>query len=237
MKSFLVFDIETIKDNDMIQKVASDKIKERIEEGGFPPAQFHRVVAVSVMSIYEDEKIKFSSWCYPDEKKVLELFWKGFLNFNKINQNSHPSFISFNGKNFDIPVLILRSLQFPDMLEKLNEVFNFLTDDSDQWEKERPNYFNRYTKYHIDLIELFGTFRTLSLKTVCYLCGIPVKEEAEGNQVEQLFEDGQFEKIAKYCAEDVKATALLYAYLNKYIFKKEFVKYEDILDLEANIKI
>ncbi len=235
MKSFLIFDIETILDNEMVQETASDKVKENIKEGKFPPVQFHKVVSISVMSIYENKDIKFASWCFDDEKKVLEKFWKGFLAFNQRNQNSHPAFISFNGKNFDIPVLILRSLQFPDMLEGLGEVFSFLTDDSDQWEREKPNYFNRYTKYHIDLIELFGTFRTLSLKTVCYLCGIPVKEEAEGNKVEQLFHDGNYEKIAKYCAEDVKATALLYAYLNKYIFKKEFVSYEDILDKEAKI--
>ncbi len=232
MGSFLVFDIETIKDIPMIEKIANEEQKKKIlEDGEFPPLHFHRVISISVL-ISNGNNSLFKSWCYDNEEMVLNFFWKAFSKLNS------PTFVSFNGKSFDLPVLILRSLQFPSMLEQeeVDKAFKILTDKSDKWEDNKPNYFNRYTKYHIDLVELFGIYRRYSLKAICYLCGIPVKTEGEGNKVEEQFLNGEFEKIARYCAEDVKATALLYAYLNKHIFKNnDFLDFKEIQKLEPKI--
>ena len=232
MGSFLVFDIETIKDIPMIEAIADEELKKKlIEDGEFPAPHFHRVVSISVLT-YDGKESLFKSWCYSDEEKVLNFFWRAF---SKLHQ---PKLVTFNGKGFDLPVLILRSLQFPSMLEtkEVDRTFRILTDASDKWENNQPNYLNRYTKYHIDLIELFGLYRRFSLKAICYLCNIPVKTEGEGNKVEQMFYDGKFEDIARYCAEDVKATALLFSYLNKHIFKNnDFLDFEEIQKLEPEI--
>ncbi len=232
MGSFLVFDIETIKDIPMIEEIADEELKKKlIEDGEFPAPHFHRVVSISVLT-YDGNDTLFKSWCYPDEEKVLNFFWRAF---SRLYQ---PKLVTFNGKGFDLPVLILRSLQFPSMLEtkEVDKTFRILTDSSDKWENNQPNYLNRYTKYHIDLIELFGLYRKFSLKAICYLCNIPVKTEGEGNKVEQMFYDGKFEDIARYCAEDVKATALLFSYLNKHIFKNnDFLDFEKIQKLEPEI--
>ncbi len=232
MGSFLVFDIETVKDIPMIEEVAKEEQKKKIlEDGEFPPLHFHKVVAISVLT-YDGRETFFKSWCYKDEEKVLNVFWRAFLRLG------HPKLVTFNGKSFDLPVLILRSLQFPSMLEKeeVEKAFKILTDKSDKWEDNQPNYLNRYTKYHIDLVELFGIYRKYSLKAICYLCNIPVKTEGEGNKVEEMFVNGKLKEIAKYCAEDVKATALLFSYLNKHIFKTDdFLDFEEIQKLEAEI--
>jgi hypothetical protein len=232
MGSFLVFDIETIKDLPMIEEIANEEQKKKmLDDGEFPPLHFHRVVSISVL-ISNGNSSLFKSWCYEDEEMVLHFFWKAFSKLN------NPTFVSFNGKSFDLPVLILRSLQFPSMLEKdeVDKAFRILTDNSDKWENSKPNYFNRYTQYHIDLMELFGVYRKYSLKAICYLCGIPVKTEGEGSKVENMFYDGKLEEIARYCAEDVKATALLFSYLNKHIFKNDdFLEFEEIQKLEPEI--
>lgn len=232
MGSFLVFDIETVKDVPMIEELANDEQKKKLlEDGEFPPLHFHKVVSVSVLA-YNGKNTVFRGWCYENEKDVIKFFWKAF---SKLKQ---PKLITFNGKGFDLPVLILRSLQFPEMLEyeEVGNAFKILTDSSDKWEDKKPNYFHKYTKYHIDLIELFGIYRKFSLKALCYLCNIPVKTEGEGNKVEQMFYDGKFEEIARYCAEDVKATALLLSYLNKYIFKNnDFLDFEFLQNLQPEI--
>ncbi len=232
MGSFLVFDIETIKDIPMIKEIADEELQKKLfDDGEFPPLHFHKVVAISVLT-YDGKNTLFKSWCYPDEERVLNFFWKAF------SRLEHPKLVSFNGKSFDLPVLILRSLQFPSMLEQkeVDSTFKILTDSSDKWENNQPNYLNRYTRYHIDLMELFGIYRKYSLKAICYLCNIPVKTEGEGNKVEEMFLNGDFEGIARYCAEDVKATALLFSYLNKHIFKNnQFLDFEEIQNLDPQI--
>ena len=108
------------------------------------------------------------------------------------------------------------------------EHFNFIDDlrqELDKWEKEKANYTNRYSKYNIDLIEMLGCRRKHNLNAMCSLCGIPVKNEGKGNEVLTYYQNGDFEKIAKYCAEDVKATYLLY--LNYLLLK------EDLREMEA----
>ncbi|MBW2551128.1 MAG: ribonuclease H-like domain-containing protein [Deltaproteobacteria bacterium] len=106
-RSFLVLDIETVPDPDLVWDAAI---------GGFPPAPFHQVVALGVLWLdgtYEIQKLGAFGGeedAPPDESKVLEEF-ADFIG------KRHPTMVTFNGRRFDLPVLANRMLkhgvQFP----------------------------------------------------------------------------------------------------------------------------
>lgn len=197
---YFVFDIETIRDNALLSVSGSDRDKEKAEAGEFLNPIFHKPICFSFMTFTEDKLKSFKSYV-GKEKEIATLFWQ------IVNEVVHtkPTFVTFNGKRFDFPVMLMRGIKFlgADFQGAIREYLN----DSDKWENHQPNYTNRFTKYHIDLIEVFGT--KASLHSFCSLYGIPVKTEAHGSDVEKLYAEGQYERIARYCAEDVLATSKL----------------------------
>ncbi|SNR73719.1 ribonuclease H-like domain-containing protein [Desulfurobacterium atlanticum] len=202
---YFLFDIETIKDYDLLEKAGSEKDKEKADNGEFVNAVFHIPIAFSFMAFSERKLLGFKSYV-GEERYIVKIFWE------KVNKaftckEPGPVFVTFNGKNFDFPVMLLRGMKIKDD-EIVKKALKYYLEDSDKWEKERPNYNSRYTRYHIDLMEVFNV-RT-SLKVLCSLFGIPVKTEAHGSEVEELYRNKKFKKIAQYCAEDVLATARLF---------------------------
>ncbi|WP_022846825.1 ribonuclease H-like domain-containing protein [Desulfurobacterium sp. TC5-1] len=197
---YFVFDIETVKDCRLLELAGSDRDKERAENGEFVNPVFHIPICFSFMAFNQKKLFAFESHAGREEK-IVRTFW------NKVGKviNRNPIFVSFNGKNFDLPVMVVRGIKLAD--EEVKKVIRYYMEDSDKWEKERPNYTRKYTRYHIDLMEAFGI--KTSLKALCTLFEIPVKTEAHGSEVEELYKDGELKKIATYCAEDVLATARL----------------------------
>ncbi len=246
-KNFLVFDIETVKDVQMFEEIADEKERERDKNGEFLSIPFHKVVAVSYLLVKDGKIERFFSVSSDDEALVLNEFWEGFRNGHTLNRNENnklgieyfPVLISVNGKDFDMPVLKVRSLMHINSLsEKSRFYISLYMNKFDKWEKDYPQYTSRYTNFHIDIpIDIFG--RKMSLKNLSYMCSIPVKEEGDGSKVEDYYKNGDYKKIAKYCAEDVKATAMLFSYINHHIFQDlyPFSSFEDIAFIDPELLV
>lgn len=132
-----------------------------------------------------------------DEKALLELFWSMLKDYNQI--------VTFNGRGFDAPFLMLRSA-----INKIKPTKNLMP--------------NRYSSdMHIDLLDrltFFGSMRKrFNLHLWCKAFGIdsPKEGEVTGYQVKDLFNQGKYIEIARYCLLDIKATKALYLYWEKYL--------------------
>lgn len=131
------------------------------------------------------------------EKQLLELFWARIAKYDQ--------FITFNGRSFDCPFIMLRSA-----INRLKASKNLMPD--------------RYRSVaHIDLMEkltFLGAFRRkFSLHVWCNAFGIKSPKDGgiAGNAVKSLFEQKKYLDIARYCLGDVAATRELYRYWEQYI--------------------
>lgn len=134
------------------------------------------------------------------EQEILERFWKVM--------SSYGQFITFNGRTFDCPFLLIRSA--------VNRV-----------KPTRDLMPNRYYSTHIDLCDqltFYGAVkRRFSLDMWCRTFGIrSSKEEGiSGADVKDLFRDGRHMDIARYCARDVCATRELFHVWEQFIKKPD----------------
>ncbi len=148
-----------------------------------------KVVCIGVMDVENQSLVSFSNR-EGDEASVLHLLWKEIKTSQRI--------VTFNGRSFDIPYLLLRSaiLKVPISRHDLMG--------------------QRFSAYpHCDLLEqlsFYGATRRMSLDMYCLAFGIesPKEEGISGADVGRLYVAGEHQKIAEYCARDVKATAELY---------------------------
>jgi DNA polymerase elongation subunit (family B) len=131
-----------------------------------------------------------------DEKAILERFWRTLAFYDQ--------FITFNGRAFDGPFLMVRSA-----VHKVRPTRNLVP--------------YRYGDDHIDLWDRLGFYgavrRTMSLHMWCQALGIPSSKAngITGYDVPVLYRDGRQDDIARYCMDDVRATAELFRVWNSYI--------------------
>nr|WP_274600288.1 hypothetical protein [Persephonella atlantica] len=229
----------------MLFAVGDEEEIEKFNNEEFLKVPFHRIVAVSIMTIKNREIIQFFSVSSKDETALLNTFWEGFKKAhtfvstkeNKRAIHSFPVLISINGKDFDIPVINARSLKHINNITDRKFISIFL-DSFDRYENDYPNYTYRYSSYHIDIpVDFFG--KKMSLKNLCYLSQIPVKTEGDGKEVKEYFQKEDLERISRYCLEDVKATAKLFAYINDFFLFKayNFPSIEEIDSIQGEIKV
>jgi DNA polymerase elongation subunit (family B) len=154
--------------------------------------------------IDNDVKMQLST-----EKKVLEDFWK-LLNYYRM-----PTLISFNGRNFDIPFVMLRSAS-----HKIRPNFNLMAGT-------KFNYPN-----HIDLIDeltffsptQWGATKKFNFDFYAHSFGIvsPKAQGIDGSKVPTFFAEGKIREISEYCMRDVVATWELFLFWNEYLNFKQF---------------
>lgn len=202
-----VFDCESIPDSHLIRRVfgfegSDEEVSQKAlaaqkDENGseFLPLPFHKII--SICAVICDEFggfIKVNKIEGASEREMISNFF-AFIN------KSEPKLVSFNGKNFDMPVLVLRALKYNI---KANA---YLDTISDKWN----NYKSRYNEQkHCDLFESLGAWRGVRLDTICAMAGLPGKYDIHGGQVMELFYKGEFEKIHEYCESDVLNTYMLF---------------------------
>jgi hypothetical protein len=128
------------------------------------------------------------------EKEMLEDFWTG--------AKAYDTFVTFNGRGFDVPFLALRSAILG--VRPTRDLMD-----------GRYLYQQKGAK-HIDLadqLSFYGAvFRKASLHLYCRAFGIesPKAAGVTGDDVSALFRDGKCEEIARYNVRDIVATAELY---------------------------
>ncbi len=141
----------------------------------------------------EEKKISYHGM---SEKAMLVQFWNFAAKAKKI--------ITFNGRQFDIPFLMLRSA-----INKVKPTRNFIKSRYD-------------TSVHVDLLDQFtfyGLTRKFNLDFYCRAFGIksPKANGITGMDIKTLYDAGKTDEIAVYCGEDILATAKLYDIWKNYL--------------------
>ena len=128
------------------------------------------------------------------EPVLLGEFWKHVARFKR--------FVTFNGRSFDGPFLMLRSAALG--LRVTRNLVGY-----------------RYAlKPHTDLLEaitFFGASRKWNLDFACKAFGVesPKEQGMDGFSVGPYYRSGRLREIALYCRRDVEATARLFRKLEK----------------------
>jgi len=235
--NYIILDIETTINKKAIEKSVAKqlgfetadeflKFKNATMENGktyFPKPVFHKIHTIGMLYVSQSTSLKYIDFSYEDELVTLSEFWK------IIGKCQLPTIVGFNSKSFDIPVISMRTGKNMIELKDVYPEIKRFHDCSDQWEKYGPNYFNRNSKYHIDLIDDHGWPKP-SLSEICSLYDIPVKNYGHGSEVEAM----NREDVRRYCKEDVIATTKLWLY-HMLKFDQEF-DINDFMTLNDRIK-
>lgn len=139
---------------------------------------------------------------FNSEKELLEKFWQMVP--------AYEEFITFNGKAFDCPMLMIRSA-----VNNLRPSKNLMVN---RYLSSQP-----YNLKHVDLADELGYYGAkndyLGLHFWAQGFGIesPKLGDVAADDVGQAFKDGKYFEIADYCMADVYATAELYKKWDKYL--------------------
>ncbi len=218
-----IFDCESIPDTELIRKtlafegndleVSLKALEWQKEQSGseFLPLPYHKIVSIcAVISDSFGKFIKVNKIDGESEKEMIS-------NFFAFIEKFEPKLVSFNGKNYDMPLLVLRALKYNI------KACNYLDTQSDKWN----NYKTRFSELkHCDLFESFGSTKGLKLDTICAMADLPGKYEVHGDEVMKLYYENSLEKIHEYCESDVLNTYMLFL---KYEFIKGNVSEEDYM--------
>ena len=141
----------------------------------------------------DDESVHFKSG---NEKDILEQFW--------LDIGHYDQFITFNGRAFDCPFLMMRSAIL--QVQPTRNLMPYRYDAS----------------VHCDLLEQFtfyGALRKFNLDFYCKSFGIesPKMQGVTGLDMKQLTEEKRFREIAEYNLRDLKATAELFRRWEKFL--------------------
>lgn len=221
-QNLFVFDIETIPDIKTAKnllKIESDEINEirgkltqyhldiTDQKNSFLRQVFHQIIAISFIEaeIIRDNKgqeyynlidIRSGGDLSSSESDLT----KGFFSYLK---KKFSRLVSFNGKNFDLPVL-----KYSAMKHEIEA--GWLYKSGDKWN----NYNQKFSlDWHCDLADAFSDFGAsarLKMNELCCAFNLPGKIGVDGSQVMEMFDAGRLQEIRNYCETDVINTYLLY---------------------------
>jgi predicted PolB exonuclease-like 3'-5' exonuclease len=232
----LVIDIETVgipwEELDpyvreyLIKGLSDGDAEEARRAGGLSPFR-GKIVAIGVINIddgrscamYEvpgqtdlrSDKVGMRTYISGSEKQILEKFWTFFDN--------DARFISFNGRQFDGPFLMIRSA-IHGVVPKRDLVGYRYGFHPNCDLREALNFFgttnSRQFKFNLDLAcKVFGVETSKS-------------EGVDGRSVEMWYRAGRHREIAEYCLGDVRATAELYEKVSMLLmFNRDFKDAEE----------
>lgn len=198
----LVFDLETIPDIHMYQKItghSSDMFEIDMAKETFPKICYHRIICggLSLIRLSDGEA---GSDCITDEKKFLTMF------IELINDFKNPTLVSFNGYSFDLPLIQYKLMQHRLPAIQLMDKGQVVKD------KRFNSYRNRYHDLHIDLCDQMAnhTSTKMSLHEMSCMMGLPGKKGIGGDQVFSEWKKGNLQSIQDYCMIDILNTSLLF---------------------------
>jgi 3'-5' exonuclease len=213
---FLVFDVESVADGDLVAKVhypgqsltgdeAIAKYRaELIEASGsdFIPYTFQVPVSVVVAKI--DAGYALMDLVALDDPQfrphvITDHFWRGWEGYRR------PTLVTFNGRTFDLPLLELAAFRYGISLRGW---FNI---EDKNWEQHRSRY---NLQAHLDLHDVLTNFGATrfhgGLNLVANVLGKPGKMDVQGYMVQDLFHQGKLAEINDYCRCDVLDTYFVF---------------------------
>jgi len=208
---FAIFDVETRIDKALVKAVLhrDDEIGEeeayertrahllaRSRSGSdFFPLAFHVPVSVVIGEVNDERVLTGVQVLGADgysEAGIVREFWERIERFR-------GTLVTFNGRNFDLPVMELAALRHGCVM---------------------PRYFKGGFRYrysdeaHYDLYEFVTNFGAYSVRggfhLLAQLVGLPGKGEVDGAGVQALWEGGRLADIHAYCRRDVIQTYFLF---------------------------
>jgi uncharacterized protein YprB with RNaseH-like and TPR domain len=136
------------------------------------------------------------------EEAMLKAFWQGATKYDE--------FVSFNGRSFDVPFLVLRSAKY-----KIKPTVNLMTY---RYSRERD-----FGIKHVDLLDQLtyqgAVRRKGNLHLFCRLFNIksPKVGGITGDDVDFLFREKKYKELAEYNSWDLIATWELYKIWREYV--------------------
>jgi predicted PolB exonuclease-like 3'-5' exonuclease len=198
--ALLALDVETVVDPDLLP---DDWNPER-----FAKPAWHRIVAISFVELdivrdgsgrgetYRMRACRSGGEPGWDEGRLLRAFWKFFA-------AGHYRLVTWNGRSFDVPTMLLRSMRHgiatPAWFRR-----------GSRW----AGYGHRYaTDWHTDLMEVLadhGASPRLGLGEAAALVGAPGKLGEHGAKVAEMMDAGQLGRIRDYCETDCLNLVIVY---------------------------
>ena len=212
----MVFDIETVgKKFEELDEVEQDYLLNNLEKatedkeeakkktglysifgkvcaiGAFNPGTKKGMVLLLGEKDLVPEKENYTYKIFETEKDLLTEFWK--------IATEYELFVTYNGDNFDFPYLMIRS-----GINRVKMPFEVKKWGSDKF---------------IDLQLKIKQSHAFKLEMLCKAFGIENPKEAgvHGNDVNELFDNKDFQKIADYVARDAYSTSQLYMIWKEYM--------------------
>ena len=214
MTPILAFDIETVPDvagirrlHDLPADLPDPEVaeiafqKRRVQTGSdFLPPYLHRVVVISCV-LRNDDGVRVFSIGEPEtgEGAAIQRFFEGIDKYV-------PQIVSWNGRGFDLPVLVNRGLQHGVAAAC------FWDTGRDNQDFRYSNYINRFHERHVDLMDVLSLYggRGSPLDDAARLSGFPGKVGVGGGAVWESYRRGELAAIRNYCEADTLNTYLIY---------------------------
>jgi DNA polymerase elongation subunit (family B) len=130
------------------------------------------------------------------EKEILQKFWDMLKTYGQV--------ITFNGRGFDAPYLLMRSA-----VNRVSPTKNLMG-------------YRYDAKEHCDLLDqltFYGAVRKYNLDFYAKAFGIKSSKEegVDGSMVGEMYKTGKYLEIARYCARDLWTTKELFEIWDKYL--------------------
>jgi 3'-5' exonuclease len=228
-RRFLVLDIETIIDWELVRTVfgmpksaTTEELKQQLfskYSSGFPPPPFHMPICIALIDVdYDTSRVNNATVLESeDEKTLLQQFWR----VTKLRKGNpiQTTFVSFNGRSFDLPCLFLRSLKHRVPIVP--------------WDRNRYSFEANHDV--CDDLSDFGASGRVSLDLVSKLLGLKGKTDTKGDMVEQLYSNGERQRLFDYCMEDALNTYLIWLTIRYVRGQLKEDKYTDAFQSAAEI--
>ncbi len=214
---FLLFDVESIADGNLIAAVKypgeglepaaavarfQEELRETQNGRDFIPHTFQIPIAVVVAKVDSDlNMVDLVSLDEPEFRShvMTQQFWRGWEHYQ------HPTWVTFNGRGFDLPVMELAAFRYGLTLK-------------DWFYSKGASYTHPRNRYnastHLDLHEWLTNYGACwfrgGLDLAATLLGKPGKMSTKGHQVQEMWNAGELQDISDYCRCDVLDTYFVF---------------------------
>lgn len=209
---YTIFDIETRINKGLVRELyfppadsaqisdeeAYTQVQQQLRQqqgNDFFPLSFHVPISIAVGQV-NDERVLVAVETIDeensDEETIVRTFWERLERFR-------GTLVTFNGRNFDLPVLELHALKYGC---------------------PAPRYFSGKARHryieegHYDLYDFVTNYGVQRLKggfnLLAKMIGLPGKMGIDGSMVQPLWEEGRLPEIHRYCRSDVIQTYFLF---------------------------